>query len=203
MTPRICFLFCLTSVACFPALAAPPVFVPAAESPDHCEASVAALSGTWIECRVEDLRSDATEARPALQREELERALAGKAISLQAKVHTELRIGDRSYQQETASLSLPLFAPGEVIWFGKDHFAAPKNEQSRKKGFHADHKIKELACVADNSAYRFQGVDKTDGSRKFLALYKGENAGVPMLYVTGSTHNGMTRFAILCRKAVQ
>lgn len=185
--------------------AAPPAFVPAAQSPDHCEAAVQNLAGRWTECTVEELTSHPTEARPALEREELEKALAGQMISLEPKLHAELKIGDRSYQAETAALSLPLFAPGEVVWFGKDHFAAPKNEQTRRKGFHADHKIKELACVADNSAYRFQGVDKTDGSRKFVALFKGARPGnpSPLLYISGSTHNGMTRFAILCHKFVK
>lgn len=192
----------LTHILSISTPAAQPVFVPAASSPDHCEAAIQALAGTWGDCRVESLKSDATEARPALEQSELEEALAGKPVVVAAKVNAELKIGDKTYQQETAALTLPILAPGDVIWFGKDHFAPPKNAQTLKKGFHADLKIKDLACVADNSAYRYQGVEKSDGSRKFVALFKGTRPGSsqPILYVSGTTHNGNTRFAILCQK---
>lgn len=187
----------LIALFSFRAEAAPPVFVPAAQSPDHCEAALLALAGTWADCQVESLKSEATEARPAVQREELEAALA-KPVVVGVKALPPVKVGDKTFQQKLATLHLPLLAPGEVLWFGKDNFAAPKGT----KGFHVDYKIKDLACVAEGNAYRYQGFDKRDGSRKFLAFLKGTRPGnpSPMLYVSGSTHNGMTQFAILCGK---
>ncbi len=178
--------------------AAQPVFIPAAKSPDHCETAVKAIAGEWTQCKVQNLKSDSTEARPAVDLEELEKALAAKPIVIQAKVNAQLKIGNKTFQQKTASLVLPELSSGEVIWFGRDNFAAPKNDLTKKNGFHVDHKLKELSCVADGTAYRYQGVEKADGSRKFVALYKGVRDGKPLLYVAGNTHNGMTQFALLC-----
>ena len=177
--------------------AAPPVFVPAAQSPDHCEAALLAIAGTWSDCQVESLSSEATEMRPAVQQAELQAAL-GKPVVVALKALAPVKVGDKSFQQKFATLQLPLLAAGEALWFGKDNFAAPKGT----KGFHVDYRIKDLACVAEGNAYRFQGFDKADGSRKTMAFFKGTRAGnpSPMLYIAGNAHNGMTQFAILCTK---
>lgn len=184
------------------AFAAAPAFLPAAQAPDHCEAAVRSLVGSWAECRVEELESHATEAHPALQRAELEAALAAKPVALTVKQNAEVKVAGKTWVHETAVLSLPAIFTAEVAWFGKDNFAAPKNPQTKAKGFHLDYSLKDLACTADNSAYRFQGVEKKDGSRRYVSLYRGSKEGAPgpLLYVSGSVHDGHTKFAIFCSR---